>query len=514
MKRKIKTPIGVFLFKINLFKPLYNGDIMKDYSIWLDEVKRKKYKKLNKDEECDILIIGGGITGFSCAYFLKDLKKKIILVDANKICTGTTAKSTGKLTYLQEDYLNKMTSIYDKNVVLNYIESQKYAIKLAKKIIIENKIDCNFESVNSYIFSNSHINKFKIYDLYNNFKNNFNIKLVKKMPFKTKCLVALEGNDSYVFNPVKFILGLANVVENNISIFENTRIINLKNEKDFFSCSTNKFNIKAKKVILACHYPFFIFPYLFPLKTSIEKSYIVAGKTLSEKKISAINIDKNLLSFRFYKNKDNYILNVVENSKLYKNVNDLQKRNDAIWYMKSNFTPDIKYCWSNHDIMTSDYLPLIGKIEENLYLATGYNTWGMTNGILAGKIISDFIINKKNIYSDIFNPLRSFNNIPKMLLNNCSNGFAFMDSKLIKNKSFYNKNVKIINENGIDYGIYIDEKNVEHKVYNLCPHMKCNLYFNYQTKTWDCPCHGSSFDIDGNLIFGPASFNIKIKNSK
>ena len=101
-----------------------------------------------------------------------------------------------------------------------------------------------------------------------------------------------------------------------------------------------------------------------------------------------------------------------------------------------------------------------------------------------------------------------------MLLNNCSNGFAFMDSKLIKNKSFYNKNVKIINENGIDYGIYIDEKNVEHKVYNLCPHMKCNLYFNYQTKTWDCPCHGSSFDIDGNLIFGPASFNIKIKNSK
>ena len=484
---------------------------MKDYSIWLDGVKRKKYKTLNKDEECDILIIGGGITGFACAYFLKDLNKKIILVDSNKICTGTTAKSTGKLTYLQENYLNKIISIYDKNTTLKYIESQKEAIKLAKKIIIENKIDCNFESVNSYIFSNSHINKFKIYNLYNDLKNNYNVKLVKKMPFKINCLVALEGNDSYVFNPVKFVLGLANIVENNISIYENTRIVKLENESDFYICSTNRFKIKAKKVILACHYPFFVLTYLFPFKTNIEKSFIVAGKTSSEKKISAINIDKNLLSFRFYKNKDNYILNVVENSKLFKNINDYKKRNDAIWFMKSNFSPEIKYCWSNHDIMTSDYLPLIGKIQDNLYLATGYNTWGMTNGILAGKIISDFIIEKENIYSELFDLVRSFNNIPNLLMKNFINGIAFIGSKLIKNKSFYKKNVKIICENGISYGIYIDEKNIEHKVYNLCPHMKCNLYFNYQTKTWDCPCHGSSFDIDGNLIYGPATFNIKIK---
>ncbi len=140
----------------NFFKsiPLYNGDIMKDKSIWLDGITRKKFPKLDKDIECDILIIGGGITGISAAYFLKDSNKKIVLVERNKLCMGTTAKSTGKLTYLQDDMINKIKNIYDEDVALKYIKAQKDAISLAKKIIVDNDIKCNFTSVNSYIFNN------------------------------------------------------------------------------------------------------------------------------------------------------------------------------------------------------------------------------------------------------------------------------------------------------------------------------------------------------------------------
>ena len=161
--------------------------------------------------------------------------------------------------------------------------------------------------------------------------------------------------------------------------------------------------------------------------------------------------------------------------------------------------------------MTSDYMPLIGKIDTNLFLATGYNTWGMTNGILAGKIISDIILRRKNNYIALFNPLRKIENIPQIINYNFKNGIAFLSTKLNKNKSFYQDNVKIIKEDGIWYGIYTDNNNIEHKVLNKCPHMKCNLYFNYQTKSWDCPCHGSSFNIDGNIIYGPSTYNIKEK---
>jgi len=487
---------------------------MKDIPIWLDGIRRKKYDILKSDIECDILIIGAGITGISCAYFLKNSNEKIIVVEANKVCTGTTAKSTGKLTYLQEDYLNKINEIYDQETMLKYVDSQKEAIKLAKKIIIDNDIKCNLDPVTSYIFTNNHLNKFKIYKICDCLKNG-NVKITKNLPLKVNYVTALHANDTYVFHPVKFVLGLANCLSRNTTIYEKTRVLNMDKKNNYYLARTKNGTIRAKKVIFACHYPFFIIPYFFPFKTAIEKSFLVASEMDKINKISAINIDKNVLSFRHHKDKKNYFIMVNSSSDLHKNINDIKKRNNIIWNMRSHYSPKIKYCWSNHDIMTFDHMPLIGEIDKNLFLASGYNTWGMTNGILAGKIISDLIMGNDNEYKKLFDPLRDFKNIPNLLKNNMVNTIGLIESKIIKNKDFYDKRVKIISENGITYGIYIDEKNIEHKVLNLCPHMKCNLYFNYQTKTWDCPCHGSSFDIDGNVLLGPATYDIKIKkNSK
>lgn len=483
---------------------------MKDKSIWLDGINRKKFPKLSNDIMCDIVIIGGGITGLSCAYFLKDLKKKIVLVERNKLCTGTTAKSTGKLTYLQDDKISKIENIYNKDKALLYLNSQKDAISLAKKIIIENDIKCNLDSVNSYIFCTSHQNKNKILKNYNLLKDSCNIKKKKKLPIQTKCCNSLEVNDTFVFHPVKFVLNLSEIVKDKIDIYENTNISSIKKDNDFYLLKANNKIIKAKQVILACHYPFFLLPYLFPFKTSLEKSFLAAGVVEKTKPISAINVDKSVISLRYHKDKKNFLLYVGETNSLDNNVNNIKKKDKIIWNMRKNFTPLVEYCWSNYDILTWDYMPLIGEIDNNMYLATGYNTWGMTNGILAGKIISDLIDNKKNKYSELFDPKRNINNIPKIINFNIQNSFSFINTKINKNKNFYYDNVKIVKENGVYYGVYIDEDKKEHKVLNLCPHMKCSLSFNYQTKTWDCPCHGSSFDVDGNLLYGPASHDIKV----
>ena len=481
----------------------------------MSNITKDKYTSLDTDIECDILIIGGGITGLSCAYFLKNYKKNIVLAESNKLGHGATAKSTGKLTYLQENYLTKIKNIYNDDLVLKYISSQKFAINLAKKIIVNNNINCDLEPSSSFIFNNNTLNTFKIYDIYKLLKNNSNVKLKTSLPINSSCIKAIEVNDSYVFHPVKFVLGVSKIIKDDVNIYEKTRVTNLSFKNGYWYANTNKNEIKAKIVILACHYPFFIFPYLFPFKTTIEKSFLVAAEYEKNKKFSAINIDKDLLSIRFYNGqRKKYIITVTNNNKLHKNIDDINKRNNALWLMKTNFSTKIKYCWSNHDIMTSDYLPLIGKIDNNLYLATGYNTWGMTNGILAGKIISDLITNTTNEYINLFDPLRNFSNIPNLINNNIINGISFISSKINNNKFFYDKNIKILEEDGIKYGIYIDENHKEHKVLNLCPHMKCNLYFNYQTKTWDCPCHGSSFDIDGNVIYGPAVHDIKKQRDK
>ncbi len=122
-------------------------------------------------------------------------------------------------------------------------------------------------------------------------------------------------------------------------------------------------------------------------------------------------------------------------------------------------------------------------------------------------------LNKENIYQNIFNPKRnlSLDKIKNITLFNIRVSSRYIINKINPHMSYYDDNVKIKMINGKRCGVYIDENKKEHIVSNICPHMKCNLVFNYLDKTWDCPCHASRFDIDGNLINGPSVFDIKIK---
>lgn len=247
-----------------------------------------------------------------------------------------------------------------------------------------------------------------------------------------------------------------------------------------------------------------------PLKAHLQKSYICAYKTDKNHNFTAITSAKPTTSLRYYENKKecykiyltgSHNLAVKNNEK--ENFKKLQK----------NLPTKPNYIWSNKDIITNDYLPFIGELKPNLFIGTGYNTWGMTNGSLAGKILNDLAQNKENEYQELFSPKRSINlsKIINFPLNLVSNLKSFIENKIIKNKSWYKEKVKFKKINGQNVGIYIDKNHKKHIVYNLCPHLKCSLIFNEQEKTWDCPCHGSRFDIDGNCIEGPSNYNITYK---
>ena len=171
------------------------------------------------------------------------------------------------------------------------------------------------------------------------------------------------------------------------------------------------------------------------------------------------------------------------------------------------------YLWSNYDLITLDHLPLIGFIDKNMIIATGYNTWGNTNSVIASTIIKDLINHKANIYRDLFNPKRCFSKekIINYPINIFSSAYSFISSKVNKNKSFYEDNPKFTKLNGKSVAIYKDEKSIEHIIYNKCPHLGCGLIFNEVEKTWDCPCHGSRFDLDGKCIMGPSNYDIGYK---
>lgn len=503
---------SIFYFHIN------NGDIMENKSLWTVGIEPKICNKLNNNIDVDVLIIGGGLTGISTAFYLRDTNLSVALIDQDKIGYGVSSRTTGKLTYLQELIYSKLESNFNYKIAKIYLDSQREAIDLVLNNIKKYNIKCNISKNDSYTFTNNK-NEIPNFKKEEQFLKKANIKysVCKKLPIGYQCKYAIKVSDTYVFHPLKYILSLKNLcIESGIKIYENTRAIDLDKNGDTYICKTKDSTIKAKKVVVSCHYPFFVIPGFIPLRTHIEKSYVTASKVSQIEKFNAITNTYPIKSIRYHEDKNKYFIFAGNSHKLCDKLDRKYEYDKLEKEVRDNLNKRIKYIWTNQDIMTNDNLPLIGSIKKddpNLLIGTGYNTWGMTNASLAGKILSDIILGKKNKYSNLFNPNRplSMDKIKNFVLNSYFNGKAYVLTKMKKNYSWYKDNVRFEKKNGKNVGIYIDNNGKKHIVRNLCPHMKCSLIFNEKDKTWDCPCHGSRFDIDGNVIEGPSVYNIKFK---
>lgn len=493
-------------------------------SLWQKDNNLNELKSVEENLKTDILIIGAGITGVSIAYNLINCNYKVVLIDRGKCFNDVTAKSTGKITYLQDLKYYDIYNVYNYEFAKLYYESQKEAIKILKKNIRDNNIKCNLEKNESVTFTTNikDINKFHVEEmLLNSFGVNFSNNSECIKDDLVKYLISVK--DTYVFNPVKYLKGLLKKIKrsSNIDVYENSIATEIKKEEDYYVINVNGKEIKSSKIVVACNYPFFIIPGFIPLKTYLEKSYITATKINYTKKINGITNTYPYQSFRFYNDKGSkYLIYLSNSSSISDNINYLKNYNENIMMSKKITNKPYSYKWTNMDVMTNDFLPLIGTISDDhkdIFIATGYNTWGMTNATIASKLLFDLIRNKKNKYQKLFSLDRKIN--VKIIKNFFINTFrssvkAYALNMIIKNHSWYKNKAYVTSLNNKRVGIYCDENGTEHIVSNTCPHLKCFLTFNEVDKTWDCPCHGSRFDINGNAVKGPSKYNIKIDETK
>ncbi len=483
---------------------------MVNESLWMKDQIKNNFPALKQDIDVDILIIGGGITGMMIAYFLKDSDKKIALVEANQIGCGVTSKTTGKITYLQETIYSDIATYKNIETAYQYYNAQKEAISQITKIIKEENISCNLEQVESFVIAH-------------NKKEEKKVRKEKEILEKFGCPVneqfiknhyAISVEDTYVFHPLKYLDALTNRIKDTINIFENTIIHKLTQEQKKVSAHSDKGVIRASKVVLANHYPFFLIPFLFPLKTRTEKSYILAQKVDFYEPKSFITSNFPYTSVRFHRDEDTYLIYLGESHNLCNHLNEKENKKNLL--KKANrFIKNPHYYWENDDVMTVDSIPFIGRVQKNnhtLYIATGYNTWGMTNSVVAGFLIRDLLMEKQSDYENLYAPFRKkgWQYIKEYIKIIGSNTKSFLENKLIKKKKWYPNHVHITKKEGKDIAIVHDE-NGEHIVYTKCPHMGCNLLYNEIEKIWECPCHASYFNLDGKCIKGPSSYDISFK---
>ncbi len=470
---------------------------MNNKSIWEEEKRKYDFSSKKIERDVDILIIGGGITGCTLAYFLKDYNGSVALIDKGRFGSLITANTTAKISYMQGIIYQTLEKLFNKDIARFYYDSQIEAISLIKEIISTNNIDCNLEENRSIIFALDKKNVYKIEKekrILEDFGND--IKFVDSKDIA----LGIEGKGNYVFHPIKYINGIIDIIKEKVLLYENVFAKNISFRDGKYNVLTDKGIIRAKKVVVSTHYPFFLFPIFIPLKTYIKREYVCAGEVGKKRDISAVNIDDELFSIRYY---NNYLIYVSNKNRLTGNTNYSELFQKSKDNFKTLFGVDPSYTFINQDVMSNDSLPFIGKIRNDMYIATGYNAWGMTNGVIASKVIYDLITTGKSDYSNLFNPNRNnFGLFFMSFLGTFHYAKAYVQSLWKKNIPQY---IKIDN---MLYGVYVDDDDKKHIVKLICPHMKCSLVFNAADKTWDCPCHGSRFDLDGNILEGPAVKNI------
>lgn len=466
-------------------------------SIWENSKANFSYTK--KNICCDVLIIGGGMCGISTLLMLLDSDKKVVLIDSNKVGSGITSKTTGKISVVQEFNYQNISKI-SKSLAYDYLHSQVYSVKKLVRLINHYNIPCDLVKNSSYLFTNSEENIKKINDEKEILDKVLKCEVIDSLPNGYPCLYGVKSDSSFVFNPIKYINYIKDLCKKRMDIYEYTRAISITRKLDYFLIKTNKNKIRAKQVIICTHYPIFVKKLFFPIVTNITKEYVVCGKTNNAYNSNMISNDKEVVSMRYYKD---YLLYTSGDSLLGTRTNHKNNMTSVINDFKRHFNYPIKYTWYNYDITSTDYLPIIGEVDKDIFVATAFNKWGMSNSILSASILSDLIKGNKNKYTDTFSVKR------KSLIN--TGCFKNMFDNVVTYFKPKKSNIRYEFIDGVKYAIYTDKDKVEHTVLTKCPHLGCGLNFNDLDKTWDCPCHGSRYDIDGNVIHGPSSYSIKKK---
>lgn len=471
-------------------------------SLWSESCKFRKREALNKDIKTDVLVIGAGIAGILTAYMLKQKGREVVVIDAAEIASGNTKNTTAKITSQHDLIYSKLITEFGEEKARQYAKANELAIKKYKEIIEDRRIECDFEEKPAYVYSLNEVEVLKE-EAEAAKKLGIDAEFVQQANLPFKINGALKFNNQAQFNPLKFLKDISN----ELVIYENTRALEIKENL----IVTSGGNITAKNIVVATHYPIMNAPGYYFMKMHQERSYVLALENKSEIDGMYIDLNKEGYSFRTYNN-----LLLLGGISHRTGENEEGGSYDELRKVVKRLYPKAKekYHWSAQDCMTIDGIPYIGRYSSetpNIYVATGFNKWGMTSSMVSAMIISDMILEKENDFSEIFSPRRfdlslSINNIANDLIETAKNFIAqkvYIPSSEIEH--IKNGHGGIIEYNGEKVGVYKNKEGKEFFVSTKCTHLGCQLSWNADELTWDCPCHGSRFDYKGRLIGSPAT---------
>ncbi len=429
-------------------------------SVWKANSDFKSFPKLQEDIKTDVAVIGGGIAGILCAYMLKQKGVDCVVLEADRICNGVTQNTTAKITSQHGLIYDKLIKKFGLEKAQMYLKANENALNTYRQMC--KSIDCDFETKNNYVYS---VNDAKKIDdeLHALVRIGYNPDFCAEIPVPISIAGAVMFPNQAQFNPLKFLL----FISKGLKIYENTKVVEIHGKRAI----TEKANVIADNFIVTTHFPFMNKFGGYFIKLYQERSYVLALGGGPQLCGMYVDEAKKGMSFRNYKG---YLLVGGGDHRTGKeggNYREL-KAFSAINYPEY----PIKYQWATQDCMSLDGVPYIGRYSKNLpnvFVATGFNKWGMTNAMVSAELLCDMVLEKTNEYEELFLPSRSV--ITTQLPINAFESVVGVLTPSLKR----------------------------------CPHLGCALKWNSAEHTWDCPCHGSRFTETGKLIENPATSDLK-----
>lgn len=491
-------------------------------SYWMAAASVTDYPALESDIETEIAIVGGGLIGITLAYLLKKEGVKVTLIDADRIGQGTTGHTTAKITSQHSLIYDRIASKFGREKAMQYATANETAIRTISELIKENNIRCDFSNQPAYVYTLLDEYVKKIEDEVKA-ADTAGIKAayLDRIPLPFTIKAAMRFDNQAQFHPRKYLLALAKKIPGEGSnIFENTKAVDLHEGVTCSVITSCGHKISAPRVVLASHYPFYDRHGLYFARLYPERSYAL-GVRISKKFPEGmfITAEEPGRSFRSHPDEDGEIVIIGgEHHKTGHGENTFSHYETLRDYSYSIY--DVKQItsrWSAQDYTTMDDLPYAGYItsdRKNIFAATGFGKWGMTNSTASAMLIRDLILKGNSPWAPVYDPSR-FNpgaSAKNFVVENADVAKTLVTGILNTNPPEVDLKPgegKITEIDDKKVGAYRDEKGKLHLVNTACTHLGCELKWNSAELSWDCPCHGSRFTYEGDIIEGPALKSLK-----
>ena len=475
-------------------------------SVWSKTCAIPPREALHGIVETEIAVIGAGMAGILTAAALQKAGRRVVVLEADRIGSGQTRNTTAKITAQHALFARKLIQTLGADRAAQYTAANLAAVENYRELIRSERIDCDFEEKCAYVCGSDE--ELLRREAEAQARLGLPASFVRDPDVPGGAAGAVRVERQAQFHPLKFLKAISEP----LTVYENTPVRRVENHTLFTADGT----VRAEQIVFACHYPFVNFPGLYFARMHQERSYVLALENAACPDGMWIGAGDGGYSFRKYG--DLVLLgggaHRTGENRAGGRYEELRKR-AAEWFPNSREVAR----WSAQDCLTADGAPYIGpyaKSRSHWYVATGFQKWGMTGSMVSAMLLCDAICGRKNPYAEAFAPARFDTATARGVAGESGHAIKGLTKQVFQIPSERAEKLPrghggIVFLHGKKAGVYKDADGAVHAVESRCPHLGCQVEWNPDEKSWDCPCHGSRFDLHGDLISGPAQKGLRYR---